>query len=191
MPIYEFYCPENHTIYSFLGKSSRYATVIPKCPADPSFRMIRMISDFAAPRKHQETPKAPGVPADIDDSRMDAAMAQMEREFGSMDPENPDPRALGRMMRRMAEISGEKIDGRMEEVFRRLEEGADPESLEEEYGDLLGEEGGPESPGGEEAIAQGQGVKDIATETKPSSRIRLRPPRRDPNLYDFETLARE
>lgn len=188
MPIYEFYCPNNHTIYSFLGKSSRYATVIPKCPADPSFRMIRMISDFAAPRKRQEMPKVPGSPADIDDSRMEAAMAQMEREFGSMDTENPDPRALGRMMRRMAEISGEKIDGRMEEVFRRLEEGADPESLESEYGDLLGGEGEPEESGEAEAAAQGEGTGEGAGQTRSSRQLRLRPPKRDPDLYDFEPL---
>ena len=36
------------------------------------------------------------------------------------------------MMRRMAELTGERIDGDMEEVVRRLEEGADPESLEEQ-----------------------------------------------------------
>jgi len=188
MPIYEFYCPNNHTIYSFLGKSSRYATVIPKCPADPSFRMIRMISDFAAPRKRQETPKVPGSPAGIDDSRMEAAMAQMEREFGSMDTENPDPRALGRMMRRMAEISGEKIDGRMEEVFRRLEEGVDPESLESEYGDLLGDENSPDDA----SPAQGQDKETAPPEAKSGShsrpRLRIRPPKRDPNLYEFEPL---
>ena len=59
-------------------------------------------------------------------------MGAMEKEFANVD-EN-DPRAMGRMMRRMAEISGEKIQGEMEEVVRKLEEGADPEALEEQLG---------------------------------------------------------
>lgn len=188
MPIYEFYCPDNHTIYSFLGKSSRYASVIPMCPADPSFRMARMVSSFAAPRKRQETPKTPGATPGFDETRMEATMAQMEREFGSMDPENPDPRALGRMMRRMAEISGEKVDGRMEEVFRRLEEGADPESLESEYGELLGDEGGTEGAVAEEGAAQEGDAKETKATAKGPPRLRIRPPKRDPNLYDFEPM---
>ena len=65
-------------------------------------------------------------------------MASMEKEFGNMD-EN-DPKAMARMMRRMSELSGEKIDGDMEEVVRKLEEGADPDSLEEQLG-------GPEAGG--------------------------------------------
>ena len=71
-----------------------------------------------------------GDPAD--DARMEAAMGAMEKEFASVD-EN-DPRAMGRMMRRMAEMTGEKIEGEMEEVVRKLEEGADPDSLEEQLG---------------------------------------------------------
>ncbi len=186
MPIYEFYCPDNHTLYSFLGKSSRYATVVPKCPANPSFRMVRMISDFAAPRKRPQTPTPGAGPGELDDARMESAMAQMEREFGSMDPENPDPRELGRMMRRMAEISGEKIDGRMEEVFRRLEEGADPESLEQEYGDLLTGESEGDETSPEEGLAKTEKSERAIDADKP--RLRLMPPKRDPNLYDFEPL---
>src|SRR6185295_2926283 len=65
-----------------------------------------------------------------EEARMDAAMGAMEREFASVD-EN-DPRAMARMMRRMSELTGERIDGEMEEVVRKLEEGTDPESLEEQ-----------------------------------------------------------
>jgi hypothetical protein len=71
---------------------------------------------------------------------MEAAMGAMEGEFANLD-EN-DPRAMGRMMRRMSEITGEKLDGEMEEVVRKLEEGADPDALEEQLGGALGDEGG-------------------------------------------------
>ena len=63
-----------------------------------------------------------GDPAE--DARMESAMNAMEKEFASVD-EN-DPKAMARMMRRMSELTGEKIDGEMEEVVRKLEEGADP-----------------------------------------------------------------
>ena len=39
---------------------------------------------------------------------MEAAMSAMEGEFSNVD-EN-DPRAMGRMMRRMSELTGEKLD---------------------------------------------------------------------------------
>ena len=40
---------------------------------------------------------------------MESAMNAMEKEFSSVD-EN-DPKAMARMMRRMSELTGEKIDG--------------------------------------------------------------------------------
>ena len=42
----------------------------------------------------------------------------MEKEFSSVD-EN-DPRAMGRMMRKMSELTGGKMGGEMEEVVRVL-----------------------------------------------------------------------
>ena len=51
-------------------------------------------------------------------------MSAMEGEFSSID-EN-DPKAMARMMRRMSELTGEKIDGEMEEVVRKLEGGPIP-----------------------------------------------------------------
>jgi hypothetical protein len=98
-------------------------------------------------------------------------MAAMESEFANVD-EN-DPRAMGRMMRRMAELSGEKIDGEMEEVVRKLEEGADPELLEEQFGEADG-------PGGEGLPAA------EAKAARHRFRARRSPPIRDPKLYDYE-----
>ena len=76
----------------------------------------------------------------MDDPKMLAAMAEMEKAVSGMDEDNPDPRQMGILMRQMAEMTGEPLSGEMEEMVRKLEEGADPESLEEEFGDLLGEE---------------------------------------------------
>ena len=97
-------------------------------------------------------------------------MGEMEREFSSVD--EGDPKAMGRMMRRMAELSGEKIGGEMEEVVRKLEEGADPDSLEEQLG------AGPEDEAGAPAPAA-----EAQAPRRP--RPRRAPPVRDPRLYDY------
>jgi putative FmdB family regulatory protein len=183
MPIYEFYCPEHHTIYQFFAKTLAQGKIIPRCPENPKHRLKKQVSAFAVTSggKSDEAPPASGGDAgaaEADDPRADAAFRQMEQEFGSID-EN-DPRAMGRMMRRMAELSGEKIEGEVEEVVRKLEEGADPDELEERMG---GENPcsmeDPDGPGAEGA------AKD-PKEAKHRFRVRRVAPTRDPKLYDYE-----
>lgn len=176
MPIYEYYCPDNHRIYQFFAKTLAQGRTVPRCPDNPKFRMVKALSAFAVGGQAREDAAggaaAPG--AGEADPRMEAAMGAMEREFAHVD-EN-DPRAMGRMMRRMAELSGERIDGEMEEVVRKLEEGADPDSLEDQLGgdpdaDDPGETPPPAAPG--EAPRRG--------------RRRFHGPAiRDPKLYDYE-----
>lgn len=195
MPIYEYYCPDNNRIYQFYAKTLAQGRTIPKCPDNPGFRMEKVVSAFAvvgATKKAEgagageagAAEGAPGgAPGRADDAKLDAAMAAMEGEFANVD-EN-DPRAMGRMMRRMAELTGEKIDGEMEEVVRKLEEGADPDSLEEQFGG--GEEGGAEDPYGEGMGAAGADASEKpegADRTAPRKRVRP-PPIRDPKLYDY------
>jgi len=186
MPIYEYYCPDNHTVYQFYAKTLAQGQRVPRCPDNPAFRMQKVVSAFAVTGRHKAEPAAgAAAPADpgADDPRMEAALGAMEREFAGVD-EN-DPKAMARMMRRMAEVTGEKLDGEMEEVVRKLEEGADPDSLEDQLGgetpgdpdDPYGE--GPPPPAGETAAQK---------EARHRFRARRRlPPRRDPKLYDFES----
>jgi hypothetical protein len=131
MPLYEYYCPDNHTVYQFYAKTLAQGRTIPRCPDDPKYRMERMISTFAIASGGKSEPESAAGPEAADasgDARMEVAMGAMEKEFSSVD-EN-DPKAMARMMRKMSELTGETIDGEMEEVVRKLEEGADPESLE-------------------------------------------------------------
>lgn len=182
MPIYEYYCANNHTVYQFYAKSLAQGKLTPRCPDNPRWPLKKVVSQFAFTGRAQE-PKAdadmPAGEGGPGDARMEAAMAAMESEFASVD-EN-DPRAMARMMRRMSELTGEKIDGEMEEVVRKLEEGADPESLEESLGAAGGEPDGDGGPGSETGEAE-----------KEEARMRLRihrattAPRRDPKLYDYE-----
>jgi hypothetical protein len=180
MPIYEFYCPDNHRIYSFFARSLAYADRTPRCPDGATFRMERMISKFAITGRAKEKKDAP-PDADLDDPKMDAMMAEMEREFSGMDSENPDPKMLARMMRKMTSMTGEKMPGEVDEMIRRMEAGEDPDALEAEFGDALDKfdpMGGKEGEAGE-----GENMK---------ARLRaLRQPRRDPTLYEMSEYLDE
>ena len=178
MPIYEFYCPDNHRIYSFFARSLACAGKTPRCPDNPRHRMERMISSFSVTGRAKEKPDAPPG-GDFDDARMDAAMSEMEREFGGMGEENPDPRQLARMMRKMSGLTGEKVPAQMEEMLRRLEAGEDPEKLDEEMGDAMNDE---EFAGGSDSEA------DRAMKAR-LRKFRGRPGR-DPVLYEMSEFVK-
>lgn len=175
MPIYEFYCPDNHTTYSFLAKSLAYGEKTPRCPDDAQYRMEKRVSGFAFIGKAKE-PSEDGPMDDIDDAKMERVMAELERDMAGMDEENPDPRQMAHLMRKMTSLTGEKLPGEMEEMVRRLEAGEDPEALEEEYGDAL-DEGGDDLGGGEEGETASARMRRLHR--------RLRAPKRDPKLYDM------
>ncbi|MDB4474517.1 FmdB family transcriptional regulator, partial [Opitutaceae bacterium] len=102
MPIYEFFCPDNNTVYQFYAKSVAQGETIPRCPDNPKFRLQKMVSGFAITKGGTADEPSPNPTAEAgaqDDPKMEAAMAAMESEFAQVD-EN-DPKAMGRMMRRM------------------------------------------------------------------------------------------
>jgi hypothetical protein len=186
MPIYEFYSPDTHKIYSFFAKTLAQADVTPKCPDDPRARMVKMLSGFTiggGKRKTEDGKQKTEADGDsTGDAKMEAAMSALEREFSNVD--ESDPKAMARMMRRMAELSGEKLDEPMEEAVRKLEEGADPDALEEQLGDTLGPEGEGD-PSGDSPLS---GVAKEPGQKEPRARYKSRrlPPVRDPKLYDYE-----
>jgi hypothetical protein len=153
--------------------------------------MKKLVSAFAitsAGGKDETAEKKPEAAGDsAEDARMDAAMGAMESEFASID-EN-DPKAMGRMMRRMSELTGEKMEGQFEEVVRKLEEGADPDSLEDQLGpgDKAEDSGDPYG-GGMGLDPDMPAPKADADPKEPRHRFKARSPapRRDPKLYDYE-----
>jgi len=174
VPIYEFYSPDSHRIYSFFARRMLKEGEAPVCPDNPKHKMERMVSNFAFTGKAKEPVKTEGAAGGPEmDPRMEREMMKMADEFSKMDENNPDPRMLGRMMRKMMEASGQKLPGEMGEMLTRLEKGEDPDKLEAEYGDVMEkmDATGPEGGGKKE---------DLKT------RLRKRlPPRRDPKLYEF------
>ena len=193
MPIYEYYCPNNHKIYQFFAKTLAQGQKVPKCPDNATWPMEKIMSPFAFTGRTKKSPGGAGEKGDLgpggatpgggsddpaEDARMEAAMGAMESEFTNLD-EN-DPRAMGRMMRRMSEITGEKLDGEMEEGVRKLEEGADPDALEEQLG------GAGDDPYGEGGGQPGEPKAKDPKEPRQRFKIRRGPPVRDPKLYDYE-----
>jgi len=177
MPIYEFFSPDNNTVYSFLAKSLSYQGKTPRCPANPEFKMEKRISGFAFIGTAKE-PGSDGAFDDMDDAKMEGVMAELERDMSGFDEDNPDPKQMGHLMRKMAALTGEKLPGEMEEMVSRLEAGEDPEALEDEYGDALDTlddmgEGGA------------SGDDDSASAKMKRLRRRMMGPKKDPTLYDM------
>jgi hypothetical protein len=169
MPIYEFYCPDNHTVYQFLARSLAYGDRTPRCPANVAYRMEKRVSKFAFLRGAKESTE--GDPfAGMDETKMEAMMADLERDMAGMDESNPDPRQLGHVMRKMTDALGDKAPPEMREMIRRLEAGEDPEKLESEFGD-------PGDGEGEDG--------DFLTQTVKKLKAGLRAPKRDAKLYEM------
>ena len=105
MPIYEFYCKENNTLYSFLVKSLAYQNSVPRCPEDPQFSMEKKVSGFAFIGKAKDPTDAIGMD-DIHDAKMESVMAELERDMAGLSEDNPDPKQMADLMRKMSSLNG-------------------------------------------------------------------------------------
>ena len=174
MPIYEFYCPDNHRIYQFFARTMGYRDKTPRCPDGEGLRMEKRMSKFAFVKGIAED--AGDDPfAGMDDSKMEAIMADMERSMAGLDETNPDPKQLGNMMRKMTDLMGDKVPAEMREMVKRLESGEDPEKLEAEFGHLG--EGEP-----------GEG-NDFFSSTVKKLKAGIKAPHRDPKLYEMSEFV--
>jgi putative FmdB family regulatory protein len=157
MPIYEFACPKCRVIFNFFSQrvSPKRLPVCPKCG---NKKMEKQMSSFAMPRGTNESAGAhesggPGDEAmpDMDDPRIMRAMNEMERDMAHMDENNP--RHMAQMMRKMKDLMPPgTMPKEMETAIKRLEAGEDPEKIEADMGDVLGD-----FMGGEEGSAGGGG----------------------------------
>ena len=69
-------------------------------------------------------------------------MDSMADEFSGFEGMEDDPKAMGRMMRKMGKEMGEELPPEFDEVVDRLESGQSPEDIEKSIPDLGGESGG-------------------------------------------------
>jgi putative FmdB family regulatory protein len=152
MPIYEYACPKCRVIYSFLSKrlNPERSPVCPKCG---NKKLSKEISRFAMTRGLKEpapkTDDAGSEPMpDFDDPRVERAMMEMERDMEHMDENNP--RHMAHMMRKMKDLMPPgTVPKELDVAIKRLEAGEDPEKIEADMGDVLGDlMGGPDEEGG-------------------------------------------
>src|SRR5512137_1469860 len=130
MPIYEFYCADCHTVFNFLSRSVN-TDRRPDCPRCGRKGIERRPSRFAVSKGLQEKPE--GDLPDVDDAKLERAMASLAGELDSVD--ESDPRGAARLMRRLYETAGLPVGGVLEEALRRMEAGEDPDAIDEEFGD--------------------------------------------------------
>lgn len=69
---------------------------------------------------------------------MEQAFARLMKEAEGMN-EN-DPRQMASLMRRFSQETGVDLGGNMEEALSRMEAGEDPEEIEKDMGDVLGDD---------------------------------------------------
>src|ERR1043166_137525 len=156
MPIYEYVCPKCRVIFSFLSKRLN-PDRLPVCPKCGNKRMSKQISRFATTRGLKEPvmnaaggPDEPPMP-DLQDPRVERVMSELERDMEHMDENNP--RHMAHMMRKMKDIMpAGSVPKEVEVAIKRLEAGEDPEKIEQDMGDLLGD-----FMGGEEGAGRGGG----------------------------------
>jgi len=137
MPIYEFYCPECNTVFSFFSAAVDTAAA-PACPKCSRPKLGRRPSRFAMlkPGRSDESELDGDDPfAGVDEERMEKAMEALGAEFEGMDENaEPDPRQMSHLLRRFSEVTGLEPGPKLRDMLDRLERGEDPESLEAEMG---------------------------------------------------------
>ena len=163
MPIYEFACPKCRKIFSFLSKRLN-PDRLPVCPKCGNKKLKKELSRFAMTRGLSEPASGgagdEGPMPDLDDPRVARAMAEMERDMGQLDENNP--KHMAHMMRKMKDIMpAGTMPKEFDIAIKRLEAGEDPEKIEADMGDILGDlMGGEGASGGSGGYTKDSGLYD-------------------------------
>jgi putative FmdB family regulatory protein len=169
MPIYEYYCPPCHTVFSFLSRSMRIPPP-PACPKCGRDNLEKKVSRFAISKGMAEPTADDSDPfANIDESKMERLMEEMAPHMDENGAE--DPRQMAHLMRKMFEMTGAAPNAAMMEAMRRMEAGEDPDQIDDQMGEALDAEGDP----------------FVQSKDKPLHRLRrlLEAPNVDPDLYEI------
>lgn len=141
MPIYEFACPKCRVIFSFLSKRLN-PEGDPKCPKCGNKKMSKQMSSFAmikgGGKSDDEGGNGGPDMSDVDEAKMMRAMGELEKDMAHLDENNP--KHMAHMMRKMQQVMPEGVlPKEMDAAIKRLEAGEDPDKIEEDMGDILGE----------------------------------------------------
>ena len=165
MPIYEFACPKCRRIFSFLSKRVK-PDRLPVCPKCGSKKLSKQVSRFAMSKGLKESAGKTGMAGDeppmpdLDDPRVERAMMEMERDMEHLDENNP--KHMAHMMKKMKHLMPPgTMPKEMDIAIKRLEAGEDPEKIEADMGDVLGDfMGGPEGGAGGGGYTKDSGLYD-------------------------------
>jgi len=128
MPIYQYRCLNCKKRFELFLSYQDYGTKKVLCPHCSSDQVQRRIGRIRI--------------AKSEESRMDSLT-----DTTNLEGLENDPRALGKMMRKMSNEMGEDVGPEFNEVVDRLEKGQSPEDIEKAIPDL---EGGANHPGEDE-----------------------------------------
>src|SRR5688572_6181074 len=167
MPIYEFACPKCRVIFNFLSKRTD-PDRLPVCPKCGNKKMEKQMSGFAMLRGAKEPATSSGPEGEesgppmpeMDDPRVLRAMSELERDMEHLDENNP--KHMAHMMRKMqAVMPPGTVPKELDVAIKRLEAGEDPEKIEQDMGDLLGDfMDGPGGEGGARGYTHDSGLYD-------------------------------
>lgn len=138
MPMYEFFCTDCNTIFTFFSRSINTEKT-PFCPKDATHALTRMVSRFAVTSSSagnndngEDGEGMPDLP--IDEARMERAMESLAAEAEHINED--DPRQAANLMRKLTDMTGLKLGDKMEDALSRMEAGEDPDAIEQELGDI-------------------------------------------------------
>lgn len=127
MPTYSYRCLDCHKRFELFMTYAEYGTKQVSCPHCASLNIQRRIGRIRIAKSEESR---------LDDLADPSALEGME----------DDPRALGKMMRKMKGELGEDVGPEFDEVVDRLEAGQSPEDIESAIPNL----GGGDDLGGDD-----------------------------------------
>jgi putative FmdB family regulatory protein len=126
MPSYEFRCLDCKRRFEITLSYDDYGSVQVHCTHCDSINVERKIGRIRI--------------AKSEDSRMEDLASDFS-DPAALEGLEDDPKALGRVMRKMSRELGEDMGPEFDEVIDRLEKGQSPDEIEEALPDLGGDEG--------------------------------------------------
>jgi putative FmdB family regulatory protein len=121
MPTYDFICNDCRQRFDVFLTFAEYGKKRVKCTLCGSQNVRRRMTRVRIVKSEA--------------SRLEA----MADDFSGFEALEEDPRAMGRMMRRLGKEAGEELPPEFDEVVDRLEKGQSPEEIEKEVPGLSGE----------------------------------------------------
>ncbi len=122
MPTYDFICNDCNERFDVFLTFAEYGRKTVKCTHCNSKNVRRKVTKVRIAKSEE------------------GRMESMADDFSGFEGLEDDPKAMGRMMRKMGKEMGEELPPEFNEVVDRLEKGQSPYEIEKEIPDLGGDQ---------------------------------------------------